>query len=93
MPKKYGTILSYPFMNSFVSSATEQVIITLSLKMSTWGSVPHQPVKRRCSGVYFALNFFKWKFLVNILSSSGSITGTTSVFKNSVLNAFVSAIG
>lgn len=36
MPQKYGTILSYPFMNSFVLSATEQVIISLGLKMSKW---------------------------------------------------------
>lgn len=36
MPQKYSTILSYPFMNSFALSAAEQIVISLSLKMSTW---------------------------------------------------------
>lgn len=36
MPQKYGTILSYHFMNSFVLSATERIVISLSLKMSKW---------------------------------------------------------
>lgn len=36
MPQKYGTILSHPFMNSFVLSATEQIITSLSLKMNKW---------------------------------------------------------
>lgn len=36
MTQKYGTILSYPFMNSFVLSTAEQIIISLCLKMSKW---------------------------------------------------------
>lgn len=36
MTQKYGTVLSDPFMNSFVLSATEQIIISLRFKMSKW---------------------------------------------------------
>lgn len=36
MPQKYSAVLSYPFMNSFALCATEQIVISLSLKMSTW---------------------------------------------------------